>query len=75
MSEVLSLYSKGTYWLFEHYDEHIVYNKYKYALKEDFLKGVGRILTEDQVVALIDGLSITIPQKDGTTFFFKYVSV
>lgn len=38
MSEVLSLYSKGTYWLFEHYDENLVYNKSKYAHQEDFLK-------------------------------------
>lgn len=69
------LYSRGTYWLFEHYDENSVYNKSKYAHQEDFLKGAGRMLTKDQVVALIDGLSITIPQEDGTTFFFKYVSV
>lgn len=75
MSEVLSLYSKGTYWLFEHYDDNLVYSKYKYAHKEDFLNGIGRVLTKDQVVALIDGLSITIPQEDGTTFFFKYVSM
>lgn len=75
MSEVLSLYSKGTYWLFENYDENLVYNKAKYAHQEDFLKGAGRMLNKDQVVALIDGLSIAIPQEDGTTFFFKYVSM
>lgn len=75
MSEVLSLYSKGKYWLFEHYDENLVYNKCKYTYQEDFLKGAGGVLTKDQVVALIDGLCITIQQEDGTTFLFKYVDL
>ena len=71
------LYSKGKYFLFEHWQEDgkNIYSKAKYSTKDDFLKGAGKLLSESQVEALERGESITLKQEDGTTLFFKYIDL
>ncbi|HAV3549941.1 TPA: hypothetical protein OUD70_001565 [Acinetobacter baumannii] len=71
------LYSRGKYWLFEHWQEDgkNIYRKAKFEEKEQFLVGAGKVLSEEQLVDLESGKSITIKQEDGTTLFFKYVDV
>lgn len=72
----IMLYSKGVYWLFEHWreDGKNIYSKSKYQNKEDFLNGAGRWLTSDEITELKNGKSITIKRDDGTSFFFKFVN-
>lgn len=69
-------YSKGTYWLFEHWQEDgkNIYGKAKYDDKAHFLKGAGKHLNQDQINQLENGKNILLKQPDGTTFFFKYVN-
>ncbi|WP_332605463.1 hypothetical protein [Acinetobacter sp. ESBL14] len=71
------LYSKGKYWLFEHWNEcgTNIYSKSKYPTKDDFLKGAGKLLNQSQTEALERKESITLKQEDGTTLFFKYIDL
>ncbi|WP_335954058.1 hypothetical protein [Acinetobacter higginsii] len=71
------LYSKGKYLLFEHWQEDgkNIYSKAKYPIKENFLKGAGKLLSEKQIEDLEAGESITLKQEDGTTLFFKYIDL
>ena len=76
MSEYdLMLYSKGKYWLFEHWreDGKNIYGKAKFEDKANFLAGAGKVLSKKQVADLENGECIIIKQEDGSTFFFKYV--
>ncbi|HEE6447422.1 TPA: hypothetical protein R7R87_003147 [Acinetobacter baumannii] len=70
-------YSRGKYWLFEHWQEDgkNIYSKSKYNDKIEFMKGAGKILTDKQISDLESGENILIKQEDGTTFFFKYVDL
>ncbi|OCY90953.1 hypothetical protein BFR67_08440 [Acinetobacter pittii] len=70
------LYSRGKYWLFEHWQEDgkNIYGKAKFKDKDQFLVGAGKVLSEDQLAELESGKSITIKQKDGSTYFFNYVN-
>lgn len=71
------LYSNGKYWLYEHWNEAKtnIYGKAKFNSKEEFLKHAGKHLTLEQVESLERGKSLSIPQQDGTTLFFKYVNL
>ncbi|WP_168416490.1 hypothetical protein [Acinetobacter indicus] len=73
----LALYSKGKYWLYEHWNEANtnIYGKAKFDSKEDFLKHAGKHLTAEQIETLEQGQSASILQQDGTTLFFKYVNL
>lgn len=70
------LYSKGVYYLFEHWqeDKKNIYSKCKYQSKDDLLKGVGKILNTDQLNIIESGKGLILDQPDGTTFFFKFVN-
>ena len=72
-----ALYSKGRYWLYEHWNETNtnIYGKAKFDSKENFLKHAGKHLTTEQIETLEQGQSVSIPQQDGTTLFFKYVNL
>lgn len=69
------LYSKGVYFLFEHWqeDRKNIYSKAKYATQEEFLKGAGRYLTSDELMKIKNGESVIIDRDDGTAFFFKFI--
>lgn len=43
------LYSKGTYWLFEHWqeDRKNIYGKAKFKDKDQFLEGAGKVLNDE----------------------------
>lgn len=71
------LYSRGVYWLFEHWKEDgkNIYGKAKFKDKEQFIAGAGKYLSSDQMGILEGGESISIKQRDGTTFFFKFVNL
>lgn len=71
------LYSNGKYWLYEHWNEAKtnIHGKAKFDSKEDFLKHAGKHLTPEQIETLEQGQSVSIPQQDGTTLFFKYVNL
>ena len=68
------LYSKGNYYLVEHWQEDgkNIYGKGKYPDRESFLKGCSKHLTEQHIKDIDDGKNVTIPQEDGTTLFFKH---
>lgn len=70
------LYSKGVYWLFEHWKEDgkNIYSKDKFNDKDQFIKHCGKFLTLEQVEFIEKGNSMSIEQPDGTTFFFKFVN-
>ncbi|MBF7687061.1 hypothetical protein I2F31_02205 [Acinetobacter sp. EC24] len=70
-------YSKGTYYLFEHWqiDKGNIYSKAKYDSKEQFLLGAGKLLNTEQIDQLDQGESIYLEQEDGTTYFFKYIDL
>lgn len=70
------LYSRGVYWLFEHWQEggNNIYSKAKYSTQDEFLEGAGKYLTSDEIVKLKKGDSVIIPREDGTKFFFKFVN-
>ena len=72
-----ALYSRGCYWLFEHWQEDgkNIYGKAKFNDKEQFIAGAGKCLSSDQIETLEKGESISIKQPDGTTYFFKYVNL
>ena len=65
------LYSKGNYYLIEHTGDN-VYSKGKYIDRESFLKACGKYLNKQHIKDIDDGKNVTIPQKDGTTLFFKH---
>lgn len=71
------LYSRGCYWLFEHWQENgkNIYSKAKYDTQKEFIKGAGKVLSCEQLDCLKRGESISIKQLDGTTYFFKYVNL
>lgn len=71
------LFSKGKYWLFEHWQEDgkNIYSKAKYPNRIEFIKGAGKLLSEKQIGDLECGESITLKQKDGTTLFFKHIDL
>lgn len=66
------LFSVGTYYLFEHWDERNknIYSKCKYPNREEFLKGAGKLLSVDQLMKVYAGESVVVKQEDGTTLFF-----
>ena len=72
-----ALYSRGCYWLFEHWQEDgkNIYGKAKFNDKEQFIAGAGKHLSSNQIETLEKGESISIKQPDGTTCFFKYVNL
>lgn len=71
------LYSRGTYWLFEHWNEDggNIYSKSKYDSELEFLKGAGKLLSAEQLLRVRNGTAVTINQEDGTKLFFKYVNL
>lgn len=77
MSIELMLYSRGTYFLFEHWreDRKNIYSKEKYQNQEEFLNGKGKLLTSGELIELKKGKSIIIERADGTAFFFKFVDI
>ena len=77
MNIELMLYSRGTYFLFEHWmeDRKNIYSKNKYTTQEDFLNGAGKLLTSSEFIELKKGKSIIIERHDGTAFFFKFVDI
>lgn len=70
-------YSRGVYWLFEHWQEDgkNIYSKAKFKDRDQFIAGAGKHLNSDQMGILECGESILIKQEDGTTFFFKFVNL
>lgn len=67
-------YSKGNYYLVEHWQEDgkNIYGKGKYPDIESFLKWCGKHLTEQDIKDIDDGNNVSIKQPDGTTLFFKH---
>lgn len=70
------LYSKGVYYLFEHWqeDKKNIYSKYKYETREALISGIGKDLSKEQLDVLDSGKGLILEQPDGTTFFFKFVN-
>lgn len=67
-------YSKGNYYLMEHWreDGRNIYSKAKHPNREHFIKSYKKYLTEQHIKDIDDGKNVTIPQDDGTTLFFKH---
>lgn len=57
-----ALYSRGCYWLFEHWQEDgkNIYGKAKFNDKEQFIAGAGKHLSSNQIETLEKGESISI---------------
>ena len=72
-----ALYSKGKYWLYEHWNEQRtnIYGKAKYNSFDELKVSFKNILSEDQLTQIESNKQMIIEQKDGTALFFKYVDL
>lgn len=67
-------YSKGNYYLMEHWKEDgkNIYSKTKHEVRKYFLESYKEYLTEQDIRDIDDGKNVIKEQEDGTTLFFKH---
>lgn len=72
-----ALYSRGKYWLFEHWNEQRknIYSKAKYNSFNDLKKAFEKTLSVEQLAQIESDKHVVIEQEDGTALFFKYVDL
>lgn len=71
------LYSRGKYWLLEHWNEARtnIYSKAKCETFEQVINGLDKHLTEDHKAELLEKKRLVVDLADGTALFFKYVDL
>lgn len=71
------LYSKGKYWLFEHWQEDgkNIYSKAKFNSFNELKRNAEKLLTPSQWKLLEIDKKLSVKKEDGTTLFFKYIDL